>query len=237
MDNDFDFTIPETLRDIKLSQWQQYLDVLEKNKDAEASDFLMKKLLGIFCGIEFKDVDKLGLNVFDDTIQHLHNTLNSKPELVKTFKMTGTDGVTVEFGLIPNFDKMSYGEFVDLEKYIFVDKDLHRAMAVMYRPIKLRSGKDSYLIHDYKGTEYLADVMKSTPLDVALGSRFFFFRLATKLSNFTMVSTLKELQQKQEGLTDKHSVKNGEIIKQYLLSLEKMSEELERLQNFQYTNV
>ena len=141
MDNDFDFTIPETLRDIKLSQWQQYLDVLEKNKDAEASDFLMKKLLGIFCGIEFKDVDKLGLNVFDDTIQHLHNTLNSKPELVKTFKMTGTDGVTVEFGLIPNFDKMSYGEFVDLEKYIFVDKDLHRAMAVMYRPIKLRSGK------------------------------------------------------------------------------------------------
>jgi hypothetical protein len=237
MDNDFDFTIPETLRDIKLSQWQQYLDVLEKNKDAEASDFLMKKLLGIFCGIEFKDVDKLGLNVFDDTIQHLHNTLNSKPELVKTFKMTGTDGVTVEFGLIPNFDKMSYGEFVDLEKYIFVDKDLHRAMAVMYRPIKLRSGKDSYLIHDYKGTEYLADVMKSTPLDVALGSRFFFYRLATKLSNFTMVSTLKELQQKQEGLTDKHSVKNGEIIKQYLLSLEKMSEELERLQNFQYTNV
>ena len=237
MDNDFDFTIPETLRDIKLSQWQQYLDVLEKNKDAEASDFLMKKLLGIFCGIEFKDVDKLGLNVFDDTIQHLHNTLNSKPELVKTFKMTGTDGVTVEFGLIPNFDKMSYGEFVDLEKYIFVDKDLHRAMAVMYRPIKLRSGKDSYLIHDYKGTEYLAEVMKSTPLDVALGSRFFFYRLATKLSNFTMVSTLKELQQKQEGLTDKHSVKNGEIIKQYLLSLEKMSEELERLQNFQYTNV
>lgn len=237
MDNDFDFTIPETLRDIKLSQWQQYLDVLEKNKDAESSDFLMKKLLGIFCGIEFKDVDKLGLNVFDDTIQHLHNTLNSKPELVKTFKMTGADGVTVEFGLIPNFDKMSYGEFVDLEKYIFVDKDLHRAMAVMYRPIKLRSGKDSYLIHDYKGTEYLADVMKSTPLDVALGSRFFFYRLATKLSNFTMVSTLKELQQKQEGLTDKHSVKNGEIIKQYLLSLEKMSEELERLQNFQYTNV
>jgi hypothetical protein len=237
MDNDFDFTIPETLRDIKLSQWQQYLDVLEINKDAETSDFLMKKLLGIFCGIEFKDVDKLGLNVFDDTIQHLHNTLNSKPELVKTFKMTGTDGVTVEFGLIPNFDKMSYGEFVDLEKYIFVDKDLHRAMAVMYRPIKLRSGKDSYLIHDYKGTEYLAEVMKSTPLDVALGSRFFFYRLATKLSNFTMVSTLKELQQKQEGLTDKHSVKNGEIIKQYLLSLEKMSEELERLQNFQYTNV
>ena len=236
MDSDFDFTIPETLRDIKLSQWQQYIDILGKNKDAKLNDFLEKKLLGIFCGLELKDVNRIGLSVFDNTIQHLANVLNSKPELVKTFKMTGTDGVTVEFGLIPNFDNMSYGEFVDLEKYLFVDKDFHRAMAVMYRPVKFKS-KGSYLIHDYKGTEYLAEVMKSTPLDVALGARVFFYRLATKLSNFTMAYTLKELQQKQEGRKDKHSVKSGETIKQYLHSLEKMSEELEKLQNYQYTNV
>ena len=236
MTQDFNINIPETLRDIKLSQWQKYIEILDKNKDAELNGFIEKKLLGIFCGVELKDVDRIGLSLFDNTIQHLSNILNSKPELVKTFKMTGTDGVTVEFGLIPNFDKMSYGEFVDLERYLFVDKDLHRAMAVMYRPVKLKS-KGSYLIHDYKGTEYLAEVMKSTPLDVALSARVFFYRLATKLSNFTMAYTLKELQQKQEGRKDKHSVKSGETIKQYLHSLKKMSEELEKLQNFQYTNV
>jgi hypothetical protein len=236
MTQDFNINIPETLRDIKLSQWQKYIEILDKNKDADLNGFVEKKLLGIFCGVELKDVDRIGLSLFDNTIQHLSNILNSKPELVKTFKMTGTDGVTVEFGLIPNFDKMSYGEFVDLERYLFVDKDLHRAMAVMYRPVKLKS-KGSYLIHDYKGTEYLAEVMKSTPLDVALSARVFFYRLATKLSNFTMAYTLKELQQKQEGRKDKHSVKSGETIKQYLHSLKKMSEELEKLQNFQYTNV
>jgi hypothetical protein len=235
MDNNFEFNLPATMRDIKLSQWQKYVDVLEKNKDAELTDFLEKKLLGIFCGVELKDIDRIGLNVFDSSIQHLSSVLNSKPELIRTFKLTGTDGVTVEFGLIPNFDKMSYGEFVDLEKYLFVDKDFHRAMAVMYRPIKFKN-KDSYLRHDYKGTEYLAEVMKDTPLDVALGARVFFYRLATKLSNFTMAYTLKELQQKQEGQTDEHSVKSGETIKQYLHSLEKMSEELEKLQNSQYTN-
>ena len=236
MDNDFNFTIPATLNDIRLSQWQQYLDILGKNKDAELTDFMEKKMLGIFCGVELKDIDRIGLSVYDNALQHLSNILNSKAELVRTFKMTGTDGVTVEFGMIPNFDKMSYGEFIDLEKYLFVDKDFHRAMAVMYRPIKFKS-KDSYLIHDYKGTEYLAEVMKSTPLNVALGARVFFYRLATKLSNFTMAYTLKELQQKQEGRKDKHSVKSGETIKQYLHSLEKMSEELEKLQNYQYTNV
>lgn len=235
MDNNFEFNLPATMRDIKLSQWQKYVDVLERNKDAELTDFLEKKLLGIFCGVELKDIDRIGLSVFDSSIQHLSSVLNSKPELIRTFKLTGTDGVTVEFGLIPNFDKMSYGEFVDLEKYLFVDKDFHRAMAVMYRPIKFKN-KDSYLIHDYKGTEYLAEVMRDTPLDVALGARVFFYRLATKLSNFTMAYTLKELQQKQEGRTDEHSVKSGETIKQYLHSLEKMSEELEKLQNSQYTN-
>lgn len=236
MTQDFNINIPETLRDIKLSQWQKYIEILDKNKDADLNGFVEKKLLGIFCGVELKDVDRIGLSLFDNTIQHLSNILNSKPELVRTFKMTGTDGVTVEFGLIPNFDKMSYGEFVDLERYLFVEKDLHRAMAVMYRPVKLKS-KGSYLIHDYKGTEYLAEVMKNTPLDVALAARVFFYRLATKLSNFTMAYTLKELQQKQEGRKDKHSVKSGETIKQYLHSLKKMSEELEKLQNFQYTNV
>ena len=236
MTQDFNINIPETLRDIKLSQWQKYIEVLDKNKDADLNGFVEKKLLGIFCEVELKDVDRIGLSLFDNTIQHLSSLLNSKPELVKTFKMTGTDGVTVEFGLIPNFDKMSYGEFVDLESYLFVEKDLHRAMAVMYRPVKLKS-KGSYLIHDYKGTEYLAEVMKNTPLDVALAARVFFYRLATKLSNFTMACTLKELQQKQEGRKDKHSVKSGETIKQYLHSLKKMSEELEKLQNFQYTNV
>ena len=236
MDNDFRINIPSTLNDIKLSQWQQYLDILGKNKDAELTDFLEKKMLGIFCDVQLKDIDRIGLSVYDDTLQHLSNLLNSKTELVRTFKMTGTDGVTVEFGMIPNFDKMSYGEFIDLEKYLFVDKDFHRAMAVMYRPIKFKN-KDSYLIHDYKGTEYLAEVMRDTPLDVALGARVFFYRLATKLSNFTMAYTLKELQQKQEGRKDKHSVKSGETIKQYLHSLEKMSEELEKLQNSQYTNV
>ena len=236
MSNNFEFNLPATIRDIRLSQWQQYLEILEKNKDAELTDFMEKKLLGIFCGVELKDIGKIGLSVYDATLHHLYSILNSKTELVRTFKMTGTDGVTVEFGLIPNFDKMSYGEFIDLEKYLFVDKDFHRAMAVMYRPIKFKS-KDSYLIHDYKGTEYLAEVMRDTPLDVALGARVFFYRLATKLSNFTMAYTLKELQQKQEGQTDEHSVKSGETIKQYLHSLEKMSEELEKLQNSQYTNV
>jgi len=231
-----EFTIPATLRDVKLSQWQRYIDVYDKNKDEDATEFLNKKVLEIFCDVKLSDVDKIGLNVFDETLVHLSSVLNSKPELSQTFKLEGTDGVVVEFGMIPNLDKMSYGEFIDLEKYLFSDKDLHKAMAVLYRPIKFKS-KDKYLIHEYKGTSYMADVMKDTPLDVAISARVFFYRLATKLGNYTMAYTLKQLQEKNQNKQDKDSVKNGETIKQYLLSLEKMLEESEKLQNFQYINV
>jgi hypothetical protein len=231
-----EFTIPATLRDVRLSQWQRYIDVYDKNKDEDATEFLNKKVLEIFCDIKLSDVDKIGLNVFDNTLGHLSSVLNSKPELSQTFKLEGTDGVVVEFGMIPNLDKMSYGEFIDLEKYLFSDKELHKAMAVLYRPIKFKS-KDKYLIHEYKGTSYMADVMKDTPLDVAISARVFFYRLATKLGNYTMAYTLKQLQEKNQNKQDKDSVKNGETIKQYLLSLEKMLEESEKLQNFQYINV
>ena len=231
-----EFTIPATLRDVRLSQWQRYIDVYDKNKDEDATEFLNKKVLEIFCDIKLSDVDKIGLNVFDNTLVHLSSVLNSKPELSQTFKLEGTDGVVVEFGMIPNLDKMSYGEFIDLEKYLFSNKDLHKAMAVLYRPIKFKS-KDKYLIHEYKGTSYMADVMKDTPLDVAISARVFFYRLATKLGNYTMAYTLKQLQEKNQNKQDKDSVKNGETIKQYLLSLEKMLEESEKLQNFQYINV
>ena len=231
-----EFNLPASLRDVKLSQWQRYIDVFDKNKGDEATEFLNKKVLEIFCDIKLTEINQLGLNVFEDTLAHLSAILNSKPELSQTFKLEGTDGVIVEFGMIPNLDKMSYGEFIDLEKYLFSDKDLHKAMAVLYRPIKLKK-KDRYLIHDYKGTSYMSDVMKDTPLDVAISARVFFYRLATKLGNYTMAYTLKQLQEKNQNKQDKDSVKNGEVIKQYLLSLEKMLAKSEKLQNFQFINV
>ena len=229
------FDVPNELSDIQLHQWQKYIDIYNKNKDdANATEFLNIKMLDIFCGISQQDLKDIELAQFEGALNQVNRLLSQTPKLRNTFKMVGTDGVEVEFGLIPNFDKMSYGEFIDLEKYLYDDSTLHRAMAVLYRPIKHKN-KDKYLIHKYKGTEYLADVMRYTPLDIVLASRVFFYRLATKLSNYTMVSTLKQLQE-MDGQEGNRSVKNGETIKQYIHSLEKMLEESEKLLNFHSTN-
>jgi len=236
MNHSLELKIPKTLNNIRLHQWVKFLDIYEKNKDSESEEFLNKKVLEIFCGVSLKEIYKIPISSFDAVLSHIYNLLNSNTPLIRTFKLKGVDDVEVEFGFIPNLDKMSYGEWEDLENYIQEPKNLHKAMAVLYRPIAFKK-KDRYLIHEYKGSEEYSEVMKDIPIDVALGAKVFFYRLARKLGDYTMAYTLKELQEREENHSNEDLEKNGEVIKQYLNSLEEMSEKLTRLQKFQYTNV
>ena len=229
-------TVPSSLRHIKLSQWQKYAAILDKNKGEESSDFLNLKTLEIFCGMDLKDIHSIPLREFDEVLMHMSDIFKMKTPRENTFWLKGTDGVEVEFGMIPNFDKMSYGEYEDLENYIFDEKNLHKAMAVLYRPIKFKK-KDRYLIHDYEGTEFMAEVMKNTPLDIVFGARVFFYSLAKKLGIYTLDYTLQQLTKQQENQSDKHLDKNGEDTKRFIHSQMEMLKELTKLQDFHFTNV
>lgn len=229
-------TVPSSLRHIKLSQWQKYTAILDKNKGEESSDFLNLKTLEIFCGMDLKDIHSIPLREFDEVLMHMSDIFKMKTPREKTFWLKGTDGIEVEFGMIPNLDKMSYGEYEDLENYIFDEKNLHKAMAVLYRPIKFKK-KDRYLIHDYEGTEFMAEVMKNTPLDIVFGARVFFYSLAKKLGIYTLDYTLQQLMKSQENQSDKHLDKNGEDTKQFIHSQMEMLKELTKLQDFHFTNV
>ena len=230
MSKELTINIPKSLRGIKLSQWQRFMKVYHANKDNEDGKFLNLKMLEIFCDVDLKLAHKLPLNTFDDVLAHVSSLLAQDVERINTFKLKGTDGVEVEFGLIPNLDKMSYGEYEDLENYIYDDNTLHKAMAVLYRPIMFKK-KDRYVIHEYKGTDEMAEVMKDTPLDVALGAKVFFWTLARKLGNYILDSTLQELLTKEESNSENRLAENGEDIKQYINSLMEKLKELEKLPN------
>jgi len=234
---EFDISIPTSIKSIKLSQWQDYSKILDKNKGQEDSDFVKLKMLNIFCGLDMNKARDLQLSTFDSIIDHINSLFGNIPDRVHQFTLRGTDNVEVTFGLIPNLDKMSYGEFLDLEKYLFDDKELHRAMAVLYRPLITGKGKDRYLIHKYKGTDDLAEVMKDTPIDAVLSSRVFFYRLAKKLSLYTMDSTLQQLQEKREKDLDNHSEENGELTSLSIRWHREMLADLIKLQDWESTNV
>ena len=173
-----DLKIPDTLGEITLKDYQKYMKIVEDNEDAD--EFLNLKAVEIFCHIKIKKINDIKRKDFTDIIEILNKTFTEEPEFKQRFKLHD-----VEYGFIPDLDDISMGEFIDLSKYIAEIDNLHRAMAVMYRPVKYKT-KDMYLIEDYKGSDELCDIMKSAPVNVVLGSQVFFWNLSNELLRFTM---------------------------------------------------
>jgi len=188
-------TVPATINDIKLGDYQKYHSIISANEGAN-DEFLETKLLEIFCGLTYKGINELPVDHFNDTITHLYSIFDVKCPLTRRFTMTGSDGVEVEFGFIPNLDKITMGEYIDLNNYLEEASTLHKAMAVLFRPVhKSYKNREKYEISSYEGTEFFSNVMKDMPLGFALGAKVFFYRLGMKLSRAILNSSQQVLEE------------------------------------------
>ena len=181
-----------------------------------------------------KQAYELPISEYETILKHLSELLTEKSILQRRFHMTDPKGKKVEFGFIPNLDKMSLGEYIDAEKYLCNWEDMHKAMAVLYRPI-VAGNKDFYLIEKYKGSDKYSSVMKDAPCTVALGSMVFFLSLGIELSKTTLGSLLNQQQISKEDLLAKGLEKNGDGINQYIHLQKEMYSKLTKLQELIYT--
>tara|TARA_R100000353_G_scaffold60384_1_gene47852 strand:- start:661 stop:1308 length:648 start_codon:yes stop_codon:yes gene_type:complete len=172
--------IPDTLSEITLGQYQKYLKIQSENED---ENFLAIKMIEIFCGLRGDTIMAMKAKSIRDITAILTNMFNEKPQLVREFKIG-----KVNYGFIPKLEDMSFGEYIDLDTYIGDMDNLHRAMNVLYRPIKQKY-EEKYLIEDYTGDD--PDIMKSMPMDAVLSSILFFYHLGMDLSQ-AMMSYLEE---------------------------------------------
>ena len=165
-------TIPENLNEITLYQYQRFEKLI---KDNEPSEFVNQKTIEIFCNIDLKDVARIRIAEVSEILKHINELLQHKPKLTTTFKL----GV-YEFGFIPKLEDLTAGEYIDIENYLGDVQTLHKAMAVLFRPIKHKSNK-LYTIEEYESSDKYSEVLKYMPLDVALGCMLFFFDFAQRL--------------------------------------------------------
>ena len=198
--------IPNDLSEITLDQYQRFLKIQENNTDEK---FLTSKMIEIFCGIKLPEVLKMRVNDVSLITNILSEMFENIPQLVQRFKMNG-----VEYGFIPDLDDMSLGEYIDLDTYLGDWENMHRAMAVLYRPIKNKSG-NRYNIKEYDGKGF--EDMKDMPLDAVLSSIVFFYNLGIELSK-AMMNYLETTE--EEALTEfLNSQPNGVGINQFTHSL------------------
>lgn len=234
---ELELKVPQKLEAIKLRQYQEYLKIQKENESNEdAANFLNSKCIQIFCGLTLKESYNLPVKMFDGVLSQIGKCFEEPTPLIKEFSMTGSNGVEVSFGMIPSLDEMTFGEYVDLESFMSDWDSMHKAMAVLYRPIKYNNN-GKYLIEDYDGTDRYWEVMKDAPVNVALGAMVFFYRLGKKLCKYTMDYLLLQQNQKEASTQEKALERNGDGINQFMLSLEKTYQELVKSQKFHYTSV
>lgn len=234
MSQKFTLEVPTELSAVPLHQYQKYLKVMDDNKDVEDVEFINLKILEIFCGVTLKQAYKLPLTEFSSIISHIVEIFKEDTPLQRDFTLTDPNNNSVTFGFIPKLDDITLGEFADLESYISDWQQMHKALAVLYRPITFRKG-DLYLIEEYDGTDKYADIMKDAPVNVALGAVVFFYRLGSVLSDYLIHSLTHQLKEDQE--LKNHLEQNGDGINQYTQSLEEISLNLKKLRNYRLPNV
>jgi len=195
-------TVPDSLSEIRLEQYQKFVRLYEGEVTEE---FMALKMLEIFCAVKLNEAYQMRFKDVDGVVELLTDLLNEKPQLVQSFRLNG-----IEYGFIPNLDDMSFGEYIDLDTYIGDWQNIHRAMAVLYRPIKSRHG-NRYNIIPYQVVD--AEIMKDMPLDAVISSVLFFYRLGIDLSK-AMTNYLEE--GKESRLVQYlNSEKNGDGINHY----------------------
>ena len=209
-----EINVPTSLSEVTLGQYQKFLKIAEDNPEG---NFLNAKMIEIFCGIPLSDSYKLKMSSVTAIIDILNELLSQTPKRVEQFTMNG-----VQYGFIPDLDEMSLGEYVDLDGSASDWNNMHIAMNVLYRKIKIKkSGK--YNIVDYNVEN--PEKMKDMPLDAAIGSLFFFYNLGMELSKHTILSSNNQVE--MEAYQDQLiSETNGDGISQFMVSLTEILQDL-----------
>ncbi len=189
-----DIYIPEKLSDITLEQYQKFEKL--NTVDNQNSNFLLHKMVEIFCRLDLKDIARIKYKYVNSIVSDLNNMFNVKTELIPTFTLKG-----VEYGFIPKLDDITLGEYIDLDSNISDWETMHKAMAVLYRPVTLKKD-DRYQIEEYTAKED-TEKFKDTPLDVVMGCLVFFYSLNNELLQTTLKYLAKEMG---ENLTTQQRV-------------------------------
>ena len=178
--------IPSSLNDITLIQYQEYNQEIESRKKLpDAEEYLKIKKIEIFCKLSREQI----MNLEYDSVENISNILDSilekQPALVERFEVNG-----IKFGWLPDLDKMSYGELLDLNSNISDWSAMHIAMGVLYRPIKNESN-GLYNIEKYEGDKYHQHLRKM-PLSAVIASMVFFWNLGLDCVKYILNSSEME---------------------------------------------
>ena len=187
------YELPTDWKEVSISQYANLMKVLESEEMNDIESII--RTLEALIGIESRILTKAPLKYLKEVYSELSILTSKQPSnyLKKVIEIEG-----IEYGMIPNFEDLTLGEFADLDNYLQDSwNNLDKIFAVLYRPIVERKG-DKYIIEDYTLKD-IKDRRKifsdRLSIDTAFGAMVFFYDIGSKLTE-NMVSYLEMQNQK-----------------------------------------
>lgn len=203
--------IPEDISDISLRQYQEYEALNDKLIDESIdTEEYNKQKISLFSGIPYNRMGQVSYKDFASLLSDIDKALEQECNFVDRFFLDG-----IEFGFIPNFDKIASKEYFDMQAYSkeletgkgMPVETLHSLMAVLFRPVKNKDKLKNYSIKEYNGTEKYGELMKQTPMHIVKGAIVFFLSLSKELQRHIQKCTAEEQVKERKRVT---SLANGD---------------------------
>jgi len=172
--------IPDNWNDITIDTYQQYVKIQE-GKGSDKNKVI--RSIALLCNTTPFVVKKMAYTDLLDIMNIIKAMIDTEPteddfKKIFTFKK-------IEYGFCPNLNKLSTGEYIDLETYCKEPiENLHIIMSILYRKV-IHKVKDRYAIEPYDPDQFKEEVFKDCPMSIALSSLGFFLTLGSELAKIS----------------------------------------------------
>ena len=184
--------IPNEWSDITIGIYQEYVKIQE-SKASEKNKVI--RSLALLCNTSPFVVKKMAYTDLLDIMNIIKGMIDTEPkedDFVKVFTFSD-----IEFGFVPNLNKLTTGEYIDLESYCKNPiENLHIIMSILYRKVTNKVN-DRYAIEPYNPDEFKEELFKDCPMNIALSSLGFFLTLGERLA-MTSLRYLEKQEVKQQ---------------------------------------
>ena len=196
------YKVIENWSDVTLEKWLKLVSFHKGSNSEEALNTVAelsnipKKLI--------KELSITDVAAIMSRISDLQNKQNSS--LKKIIKIED-----VEYGFHPSLDRITLGEYADLEMFIKlgVERHLPEIMAILYRPIVEKKNK-VYTIEKYNGDiDIRAEIMKKMSAEQVQSALVFFWTFVKELLIALPSSLTKRMKEMKMRLQEKVLQKSG----------------------------
>ena len=190
------YNLIDSWSDVTLEKWIELIDIETGSKTKEAEE-----TIAAFSDMPKKLVKELSLRDVAIIMEKIAELQVEQSTLLK--KVIEIDGV--EYGMHPNLDSITLGEYADIEILIKdgLEKNMPELMAVLFRPVieKSESNSEAYTIEAYDGEIAIrAEEMKKMSAEQVQATLFFFFNFANGLSKILPSFLIQAAQERKTQL-------------------------------------